>query len=98
MRNQVNETQGLFASGKANIARVQNLRCRLAGYAYIARFEVVLDAIEKDGYLLRAEYPESKSNRTALKIGTAAISQVLRSPHEAISDLQTDSNAVRRIA
>ena len=67
----------LFARGKETLAQVENLRCRLAGYAYVARFELVLDAIEKDEYRLRAAYPERKSKRAALKMGIAAFSQVL---------------------
>jgi phytoene/squalene synthetase len=87
-----------FEGGRANLAQVENVRCRLAGYAYIARFEVVLDAIEKDGYLLRADYPERKSNRAALKMGTAVISQLLRSPRGNPSDFESDITPVRRIA
>jgi hypothetical protein len=40
---------------------VENLRCRIAGYAYIRRFEIVLECIEREGCLLRADYPERKS-------------------------------------
>jgi phytoene/squalene synthetase len=50
-----------FRLGQECTARVKNLRCRLAGYAYIARFEWMLRAIERDNYCLRAEYPERKS-------------------------------------
>jgi phytoene/squalene synthetase len=55
-----------FRSGKAYIARVKNLRCRLAGYAYSARFEWMLRAIERDGYHLRAAYPERKGLRAGI--------------------------------
>jgi hypothetical protein len=57
------------------MARVENCRCRIAGYAYIARFEIVLDAIEREFYRLRADYPERKNGRSALKMGWAALSQ-----------------------
>jgi phytoene/squalene synthetase len=50
-----------FRMGRVYIARVKNLRCRLAGFAYLARFEWMLDAIERDRYCLRTEYPERKS-------------------------------------
>jgi phytoene/squalene synthetase len=49
-----------FKAGRDYLAQVGNLRCRLAGFAYTARFEGVLDLIEQDGFLLRAIYPESK--------------------------------------
>jgi phytoene/squalene synthetase len=50
-----------FKQGKDCLAQAQNPRCRLAGFAYSARFEGVLDAIEQDGYRLRPTYPECKS-------------------------------------
>lgn len=68
-----------FALGRAYLAQVENLRCRLAGYAYIARFEVVLDAIERDNYWLRAAYPERKRKQAGLKMGLAALIQTAAS-------------------
>ncbi len=68
-----------FASGRAYLAQVESRRCRLAGYAYTARFELILDAIEREGYQLRAAYPERKSKRAVLKIGMIAVSQFLQS-------------------
>jgi len=49
-----------FRVGRDYLAQVENLRCRIAGYAYIRRFELVLDYIEREGCLLRVDYPESK--------------------------------------
>jgi phytoene/squalene synthetase len=49
-----------FKAGREYLNQVENPRCRLAGLAYTARFECVLDLIEQDGYLLRAAYPERK--------------------------------------
>ncbi len=45
-----------FQAGRDHLARVESFRCRLAGRAYIARFEGVLDAIERDGCRLRRVY------------------------------------------
>jgi phytoene/squalene synthetase len=98
VKNRVKLARKLFEGGRANLARVENARCRLAGYAYIARFEVVLDAIEQDGYLLRRDYAERKSNRAALKMGTAVVSQLMRSPIGNPPDLESDMTPVRRIA
>lgn len=56
-----------FKAGKDYLARVQNLRARLAGFAYSARFEVLLDKIEREGYHLRPQYHERKSIGTGLK-------------------------------
>ena len=64
-----------FRAGRAHLARVESLRCRIAGYAYMARFESVLDAIERDGYRLRAAYPECKGLSTGLGMGWSALSQ-----------------------
>jgi len=47
-----------FAAGKDYLAQVKNRRCRFAGYAYMKRFESVLNAIEQDDYHLRPVYPE----------------------------------------
>jgi phytoene/squalene synthetase len=55
-----------FEAGRKCTAQVKNLRCRLAGYAYTARFEWMLRAIERDNYCLRSEYPERKSLRAGL--------------------------------
>jgi phytoene/squalene synthetase len=52
-----------FKAGREYLAQVKNLRCRLAGYAYSARFEWMLRTIERDNYCLRSEYPERKSLR-----------------------------------
>jgi phytoene/squalene synthetase len=61
VRGRVRLARAYFKAGRENMARVESLRCRLAGYAYIARFEVVLDLIERDDYLLRPDYHERKS-------------------------------------
>ncbi len=55
-----------FKAGRVYIAQVNNFRTRLAGFAYLARFEWMLRLIEKDGYCLRADYPERKSFRAGL--------------------------------
>ena len=58
VRSQVELARSYFSGGKRYLAQVQSTRCRLAGFAYAARFEGVLDVIERDGYHLRAHYPE----------------------------------------
>ena len=68
-----------FHLGHVNLPRVQNWRCRLAGYAYIARFAVVLDAIERDDYRLRESYPERKSKQAGAKMVFTAVSQTCKS-------------------
>lgn len=58
--------RGYFKLGRDCTAQVKNLRCRLAGYAYTARFEWMLNVFERDQYFLRSEYPERKSLRAGL--------------------------------
>jgi phytoene/squalene synthetase len=64
----VDKARTCFRIGRDYLAQVENLRCRIAGYAYIRRFEVVLDCIEREGYLLRATYPERKEQRRGVEM------------------------------
>lgn len=57
----VQTARAFFRLGRECTAQVKNLRCRLAGYAYTARFEWMLNAIERDHYCLCAAYPARKS-------------------------------------
>jgi phytoene/squalene synthetase len=58
-----------FKAGREYLNRVEDPRCRLAGFAYTARFECVLDSIEREGYLLRAAYPERKGLGSIMRAG-----------------------------
>jgi len=69
-----------FRAGKEYFAQVENLRCRLACYAYIARFEWLLDTIEREGYCLRPQYTERKSVRTGLRISWLTLSSMVNVP------------------
>jgi phytoene/squalene synthetase len=64
-----------FKSGNDYLAQVENMRCRIAGYAYVARFEVVLDAIERLDYRLASGQPQ----RRALDVGMRMSGPVLSS-------------------
>lgn len=61
VKENVKKARMCLKVGRDYLSRVENLRCRIAGYAYIRRFEIVLDCIEREGCLLRAEYPERKT-------------------------------------
>ena len=61
VKESVKKARACFKVGRDYLAQVENLRCRIAGYAYIRRFEIVLDCIEHEGCLLRAVYPERKA-------------------------------------
>ncbi len=79
VKSRVHLARHYFHLGRATLQRVENWRCRLAGYAYIARFAVVLDAIEKDDYFLREAYPERKSKKAGAKMAATAVSQTCKS-------------------
>ena len=74
----VEEARECFRAGRSYLAQVKNLRCRLAGFAYIARFEGVLDAIEREGYRLRADYPERKSAGSVLRMGWSMLAEAAK--------------------
>jgi phytoene/squalene synthetase len=69
-----------FKAGREYIADVKSFRCRLAGFAYLARFEWMLRVIERDGYCLRPEYPERKSLRAGLWMAWRTFISVLNIP------------------
>ncbi len=86
VRSRVDLARQYFQAGKAYFAQVENWRCRLACFAYIARFEWLLDTVEREGYLLRPDYSDRKSARAGLQIAWLTLSSVLntRAP-EAVS-------------
>jgi hypothetical protein len=73
VRSRVQLARDYFKAGRRYMARVECFRCRLAGYAYIARFEAVLDSIEQDNYLLRAEYRECKTLAAGAQMGWSTL-------------------------
>ena len=79
VKSRVQLARGYFQAGKDYFARVQNWRCRLACFAYVARFEWLLDTIEKEGYLLRPQYEERKSAATGLRMSWLTLSFMIHS-------------------
>ncbi|NJD59112.1 MAG: hypothetical protein FIA98_06915 [Anaerolineae bacterium] len=67
-----------FETGRAYVSTVKSLRCRLAGFAYLARFEWMLKAIERNKYCLKADYPERKKFKVFLWIAVYVIKALLR--------------------
>ncbi|MES0360908.1 MAG: squalene/phytoene synthase family protein [Anaerolineales bacterium] len=63
-----------FTEGKRYLDQLSVLRCKIVGHWYSARFEVVLDTIEKDGYVLRDNYHERQRISTWLKIAWLGVS------------------------
>ena len=77
VRDRVELARSCFATGRRCLAQTENARCRLAGHAYIARFEWVLDAVEHDGYRLRRSYPEPATLRGGLTIASGGARSAL---------------------
>jgi phytoene/squalene synthetase len=77
VRSRVQLAREYFEAGRDYLARVQNPRCRLAGFAYTARFEWLLDTIEREGYSLRPQYSERRSIGTGLRMSWLALSSMI---------------------
>jgi phytoene/squalene synthetase len=78
VRDQVELARFYFQEGKTYIDTLDVLRCQLAGVWYCARFECVLNAIERDGYRLRAEYHQRHALRTWLEMARRGIVVILK--------------------
>ncbi len=91
VRRRVMLARQYFKKGKLYFYQVKNLRHRLAGLAYIARFEWLLQAIEQEGFLLRREYNERKSLRIGLKMLWLTITSMVRPPRKAVMPLPASS-------
>jgi phytoene/squalene synthetase len=78
VRGRVEQARGYFREGKRYLDELDVLRCKIAGYWYCARFEGVLDTIERDGYILRAVYNERRKLSTRLKMAWLGVSVALR--------------------
>lgn len=77
VRDRVDLASVYFNQGREFIGQVKNARCRLAGFAYIARFEWMAHIIKCDGYRLRAEYPERKTLGTGLWVAWKTLVSLL---------------------
>ncbi len=69
-----------FRAGRQLLSQVQSVRCRLACLAYAARFEIVLEMMERDDWLLRGAYEERKSLRSALRMGRSIVTSAVAAP------------------
>ncbi len=75
----VNNARQYFSEGKHYyIDALDVLRCKIVGYWYCARFEGVLDAIKRDGYILRAQYNERRKLTAWLKMIWLGVTVTIR--------------------
>ena len=78
VRGQVAQARQYFREGKPYLDELDVLRCKIVGYWYCARFEGVLDTIERDGHVLRSEYNERRKLSTWLRMACLAVSVTFR--------------------
>lgn len=77
VRSRVELARGCFKAGRGYLNRVESRRCRLAGFAYMARFEWLLNTIENEDYCLRSQYSERKSFSGGMRMSWLALSSMI---------------------
>jgi phytoene/squalene synthetase len=77
VQTRIQLARSYFQAGRQYLAGVEEPRCRLAGFAYTARFEWLLDTIERENYVLRPEYSERKSFGRGIRIGLETLSSLI---------------------
>lgn len=71
--------QAYLDAGKGYFARIPSPRHRLAGFAYIARFEWLIGTLEREEFRLRPRYDERRSLASGLRTTWDVISWMKRS-------------------
>jgi phytoene/squalene synthetase len=75
VRKCVEQARENFREGKRYLDSLEVLRCKIMGYWYCARFEGILDTIERDGYSLRAVYKTRFIRLKMLRLGVTLTSK-----------------------
>jgi phytoene/squalene synthetase len=78
VRRRVCLARRYICAGKRYLDELDVLRCKIAGYWYCARFETVLDAIERDTYSIRSQYGARRSSTNVLRMAYLALSISVR--------------------
>ena len=78
VQERVSQAREYFQDGKIYLDELEVLRSKIVGHWYCARFEGILDSIERDGYILRDAYPENRSTSSWLKFAWIAFSVTVR--------------------
>ena len=66
-----------FVAGRSYFGQARSLRHRVAGLAYMARFEWLIAQLERDDYLIRPRYDEGTRAGTALRMGVLTAAGLL---------------------
>lgn len=97
VRNRVQLARNYFQAGRDYLSRVADPRCRLAGYAYTARFEWLLDTFEKEDYFLRPAYTERKSLGIGLRMGLSTLSALFGIREQRVFHRPVTSQPMRKV-
>ena len=97
VQGRMNLARDYFKRGREYLARVQNPRCRLAGSAYTARFEWLLDTIEREDYFLRPQYEERKSFTTGLRMGLSTLAALFNIRDKDDMPRQVVSHSLKKV-
>ena len=97
VQSRVQLARSYFKAGREYLARVENPRCRLAGFAYTARFEWLLDTIEQENYFLRPEYNERKRLGTGLRMGLSTLSALINAGEKESLHQPVVSQSLRKL-
>lgn len=78
VRARVEQARSGFLEGKRYIDQLDVLRCKIVAHWYCARFEGILDRIERDGFILRQDYKHRRKLGNWLRIAWVAAAVTLR--------------------
>ena len=96
VKSRVRLARKYFKAGGEYFCRVGSVRCRMAGFAYRARFAWLLDTIERERFLLRPVYDERKSFVTGVRMVLDTFSSML-SPRMGTASAQTGPAPERKL-
>jgi phytoene/squalene synthetase len=77
VKSRVELAHAYFEAGRVYFRHLQNSLLRLVGFAYMARFEWLLDTFERESFTLRPQYNERKSFGTGLRMSWVTLSSMI---------------------
>jgi hypothetical protein len=85
--SRVASAQTYLDGGAAYFRRVHSVRHRLAGLAYIARFEWLIETIERDDFTIRSRYVAPRGAGVGLRMATMLARRLVMRPANASSSI-----------
>ena len=89
VRERVGLARQLLDAGRASFARRSCRRHRVAGLAYIARFDWLIETLQREDFRLRPRYAERRSFSTAVTMSWRMTSWMIRGDSPRPADLRT---------